>query len=100
MTPNDLLQHVDVLRVLFGVAILITYINPSAARVSKRWFWFAIIMLLVIALAGLAPWVIDPRLSSWVSFGSLFQAIFNVAVGGVLVLRYFLYNRTHIRIQT
>ncbi len=93
MTPRDLLEYVDVLRILFGIAILITYLRPAAARQAPRWFWFAVVMVVVIGLAGLGPWVKNPTLSSWVSFGSLFQAMFNLAVAGVLILRWWLYAR-------
>lgn len=100
MTPGDLLEYVDVLRALFGIAILITYLRPAAARQAPRWFWFAVIMVIAIGLAGLMPWVRNPTLSSWVSFGSLFQAMFNLAVAGVLVLRWYLYRRGCERSET
>jgi hypothetical protein len=96
MTPSDLLEYVDVLRVLFGVSILMTYFK-RAPEVSRRWFWFAVGITVVIGLLGLEPWVRNPTLSSWKSFGSLFQAMFNIAVAGVLVLRWYLYDREELR---
>jgi len=55
MSPRDLLQYVDVLRVLFGMAILMTYLRRGTARSAGRWFWFAVVMVVVIGLAGLQP---------------------------------------------
>jgi hypothetical protein len=91
MSPRELLAHVDLLRVLFGVAILVTYLKPPSTTFSKRWFWFAIAALLLIGAVGLRPWIRHPSLDSWISAGSLFQAMFNFAVAAVLVLRYRLY---------
>lgn len=93
MTPLELMQYVDVLRVLFGVAILITYLNPRNAATAGKWFWFGVLLVVAIGGMGLRPWIEHPSLDSWRSFGSLFQAIFNFGVAGVLLLRHHLYGR-------
>lgn len=90
MTPRDLLEYVDVLRVFFGLGILWTYLK--APRAAGKWFWFSVVLVVAIGALGLRPWIEHPSLGSWRSFGSLFQAIFNWAIAAVLILRFALYR--------
>ena len=90
--PSFLLDgHLDFFRVIVGLAMLAAFVRQPSSRQSPVRFWVGMAVLLVIAGLGLRPWLSHRALDNWVSYGSVFQAIFNTAVALLLIVRYYMY---------
>jgi hypothetical protein len=87
MTPRDLVS-LDILRLGWGIVTAYVLWHPVAGPAYRKRFWILLAALTILALVGLRTWMRNPSLDSWLSFGSLFQGLFNLAVVGVLILRY------------
>lgn len=84
----------DFFRIIIGMVMLVMFIHPKATREFRIRFWIGVAVLVAIAAIGLRPWLAHRALDNWASYGSLFQAIFNIAVTVLLVTRYFVYGRS------
>jgi hypothetical protein len=91
-TPSFLLDgHLDFFRVIVGLAMLVAFIRPQPSRQFRVRFGVSMVVLLAIAGLGLRPWLSHRALDNWVSYGSVFQAIFNAAVALLLIVRFHVY---------
>jgi hypothetical protein len=87
MTLQDPI-NLDILRVGWGIVTASVLRHPVASASYRKRLWGLSAVLAVLALGGLRTWMRNPTMGSWLSFGSLFQVLFNLAVVGVLLLRY------------
>jgi hypothetical protein len=87
LSPNDLAPVANILRVGIGFGLFWLVIKPENNTAYRRRFWTTVIVIAGIAATGLRPYL-QLGTDTWPGFASLFQFIFNVALVGLLLLRY------------
>jgi hypothetical protein len=100
-TPSFLLDgRLDFFRVIVGLVMLRLFMKPEPSRQFRLRFWVGVLVLVGVAAFGLRPWLSHHALDNWISYGSLFQAIFNLAVCLLLIVRYQLYMPGRVKPET
>jgi hypothetical protein len=85
--PSDLAPVANILRAGVGFGLFWLLVKPENTTAYRRRFWTTVLVIVGIAATGLRPYFAVGS-NTWPGFASLFQAIFNAAVVGLLLLRY------------
>lgn len=96
-SPSDLAPAADIIRAGVGFGLFWMVAKPEDTVSYRRRFWATAVVIAGIALTGLRPYF-SLGVETWPGFASLFQAIFNVALVVLLLIRYRLHmprNATH-----
>lgn len=86
-SPADLAPVSNILRVGVCFGLFMMVLKPENTKSYRRRFWATVVVVAGLGVTGLRP-LIQSGVDTWPGFASLFQGIFNLAIVGLLLLRY------------